>query len=187
MHASRLVTAVVATTLAASALTACDSASNTAASCPTGSPGTSTAPDWTLEGGQGSIEVTGPTDSAAPVVRVKPPFSVQETQVKAFPSDGEAEGEVVPENATVSVCYLGVNGRTGGDPFDSTYNRGKPTEFPLDGVIPGFKKAIAGQKVGSSVGVAIAPADGYPTGQPSAGIEPGDTLIFAIKILAVKK
>jgi hypothetical protein len=26
-------------------------------------------------------------------------------------------------------------------------------------------------------------ADGYPDGQPSAGIEKGDTLIFAIKIL----
>jgi peptidylprolyl isomerase len=26
-------------------------------------------------------------------------------------------------------------------------------------------------------------ADGYPDGQPSAGILPGDTLIFAIKIL----
>ncbi len=26
-------------------------------------------------------------------------------------------------------------------------------------------------------------ADGYPDGQPSAGIRPGDTLVFAIKIL----
>ena len=26
-------------------------------------------------------------------------------------------------------------------------------------------------------------ADGYPDGQPSAGIRPGDTLILAIKIL----
>lgn len=26
-------------------------------------------------------------------------------------------------------------------------------------------------------------ADGYPQGQPRAGISPGDTLIFAIKIL----
>jgi hypothetical protein len=27
------------------------------------------------------------------------------------------------------------------------------------------------------------PADGYPEGQPAAGIRPGDTLVFAIKIL----
>jgi FKBP-type peptidyl-prolyl cis-trans isomerase len=46
--------------------------------------------------------------------------------------------------------------------------------------VPGFQKAIAGQKVGSTVAVAMTSADGYPA---SAGILPGDTLIFAIKIL----
>jgi FKBP-type peptidyl-prolyl cis-trans isomerase len=49
--------------------------------------------------------------------------------------------------------------------------------------VPGFQKAIAGQKVGSTVAVAMVSADGYPEGQPRAGIEPGDTLVFAIKIL----
>ena len=34
-----------------------------------------------------------------------------------------------------------------------------------------------------SVAVAMTSADGYPKGQPRAGIEPGDTLVFAIKIL----
>lgn len=48
----------------------------------------------------------------------------------------------------------------------------------------GFQKAIAGQKVGSTVAVAMTPADGYPDGQPSAGIRAGDSLIFAIKILS---
>jgi hypothetical protein len=61
--------------------------------------------------------------------------------------------------------------------------RGAPVDFPLDGVVPGFQKAIAGQKVGSTVAVAMTSADGYPDGQPSAGIQPGDTLVFAIKIL----
>ncbi|HXO57547.1 MAG TPA: peptidylprolyl isomerase, partial [Mycobacterium sp.] len=42
----------------------------------------------------------------------------------------------------------------------------------------------AGQKVGSTVGVAMASADGYPDGQPQAGIQKGDSLIFAIKILS---
>jgi peptidylprolyl isomerase len=52
-------------------------------------------------------------------------------------------------------------------------------------VVPGFQKAIAGQKVGSTVAVAMTSADGYPDGQPSAGIEKGDSLVFAIKILDV--
>ena len=92
------------------------------------------------------------------------------------------DGPVVAPTATVSVCYMGVNGRDG-SVFDSSYERGAPAEFALDRVVPGFQKAIAGQKVGSTVAVAMVSADGYPDGQPSAGIEPGDSLIFAIKIL----
>jgi FKBP-type peptidyl-prolyl cis-trans isomerase len=88
----------------------------------------------------------------------------------------------VAETATVSVCYMGVNGRDG-SVFDSSHEQGAPVEFPLDGVVPGFQQAIAGHKVGSTVAVAMTSADGYPAGQPGAGIQPGDTLIFAIKIL----
>jgi FKBP-type peptidyl-prolyl cis-trans isomerase len=78
---------------------------------------------------------------------------------------------------------MGVNGRDG-KVFDSSYQRGVPADFPLNGVVPGFQKAITGQKVGSTVGVAMASADGYPDGQPQAGIQQGDTLVFAIKILS---
>ena len=92
------------------------------------------------------------------------------------------DGPVVADTATVSVCYMGVNGRDG-TVFDSSYEQGAPVDFPLDGVVPGFQKAIAGQKVGSTVAVAMTSADGYPEGQPGAGIQPGDSLIFAIKIL----
>jgi len=67
--------------------------------------------------------------------------------------------------------------------FDNSYDRGVPVDFALSGVIPGFQKAITGQTVGSTVAVAMTSADGYPTGQPSAGIRPGDSLVFAIKIL----
>jgi peptidylprolyl isomerase len=77
---------------------------------------------------------------------------------------------------------MGVNGRDG-SVFDSSYQQGAPVQFSLDGVVPGFQKAIAGQKVGSTVAVAMTSADGYPDGQPSAGIQKGDSLIFAIKIL----
>ena len=78
---------------------------------------------------------------------------------------------------------MGVNGRDG-SVFDSSYQQGAPVAFSLDGVVTGFQKAITGQKVGSTVAVAMTSADGYPDGQPSAGIRPGDTLIFAIKILS---
>ncbi len=148
-------------------------------SCPTAAPGDGGTPEWTLTGATGSVAVTGSTDTAAPRVNVTAPFSVTATEVHTLHG---GDGPVVAPTATVSVCYMGVNGRDG-RVFDSAYERGTPVDFPLDGVVPGFQKAIAGQKVGSTVGVAMTSADGYPDGQPQAGIQKGDTLVFAIKIL----
>ena len=150
-----------------------------ASACPTTAPDGQGTPEWTLNGVTGSVAVTGSTDTAAPLVKVDSPFSVSETQVHTLTA---GDGPVVGPTARVSVCYMGVDGRDG-HVFDSSYERGAPADFPLDGVVPGFQKAIAGQQVGSTVAVAMVSADGYPQGQPRAGIEPGDTLIFAIKIL----
>jgi hypothetical protein len=149
--------------------------------CPTAAPAPGVAPEWTLPGTTGSVAVTGSTDTTAPEVKVTTPFSVAETQVHTLVAGG---GPVVAPTATVSVCYVGVNGRDG-TVFDSSYERGAPEEFPLDGVVPGFQKAIAGQTVGSTVAVAMVSADGYPEGQPAAGIQKGDTLVFALKILSI--
>ncbi len=151
-----------------------------AGSCPTAAPPAGAKADWTLTGTTGSVAVVGPTDTTAPSVTVTTPFSVTATQVHTLHA---GSGPVVPATATVSVCYMGVNGRDG-SVFDSSYERGTPADFPLGGVVPGFQKAIAGQNVGSTVAVVMVPADGYPQGQPSAGIKPSDTLIFAIKILS---
>jgi len=167
--------------VAAFVLTLAASGPATAAgSCPTAAPQNGGTPDWTLSGNTGSIAVTGSTDTTAPLVNVTAPFSVTQTQVHTLHA---GDGPVVPGTARVSVCYMGVNGRDG-SVFDSSYQQGAPVAFSLDGVVPGFQKAITGQKVGSTVAVAMIPADGYPDGQPSAGIRPGDTLIFAIKILS---
>ena len=155
------------------------SATNPSSECPTTAPDGQGTPEWTLKGTTGSVAVTGSTDTAAPLVKVDAPFSVGVTQVNTLTA---GDGPVVAPTARVSVCYMGVDGRDG-HVFDSSYERGAPVDFPLDGVVPGFQKAIAGQKVGSTVAVAMTSADGYPEGQPRAGIEPGDTLIFAIRIL----
>jgi peptidylprolyl isomerase len=149
--------------------------------CPTAAPAGDVAPEWTVSGSSGSVAVTGSTDAAAPKIEVSQPVAVAQTQVQTLKA---GEGPVVPDTATVSVCYMGVNGRDG-SVFDSSYERGEAADFPLNRVVPGFQKAIAGQKVGSTVAVAMTSADGYPNGEPRAGIEPGDTLIFAIKILGV--
>lgn len=173
--------AALAAAVAATAMTFAGAGTATAAgSCPTAAPPNGATPDWTLSGTTGSVAVTGSTDTTAPLVKVTAPFSVSQTQVHTLHA---GDGPVVSNTARVSVCYMGVNGRDG-SVFDSSYQRGAPVDFPLTGVVPGFQKAIAGQKVGSTVAVAMVPADGYPEGQPSAGIQPGDSLVFAIKILS---
>ncbi|MGD1171435.1 FKBP-type peptidyl-prolyl cis-trans isomerase [Mycobacterium seoulense] len=178
---SSLVYSSVAACVAATVLSIAASGHATAAgSCPTAPPQGGGTPEWTLTGATGSVAVTGSTDTTAPRIDVTAPFSVTQTQVHTLHA---GDGPVVPGTATVSVCYMGVNGRDG-SVFDSSYQRGAPIDFPLNGVVPGFQKAIAGQKVGSTVAVAMTSADGYPNGQPSAGIRPGDSLVFAIKILS---
>jgi hypothetical protein len=179
---SRVSTSVALAACAAAfvmTLAALTGTASAAGTCPTAAPQNGGTPGWTLAGVTGSIAVTGPTDTTAPQVNVVAPFSVAQTQVHTLQA---GDGPVVADTATVSVCYVGVNGRDG-TVFDSSYARGAAAEFQVNGVVAGFQKAIEGQKVGSTVAVAMTSADGYPDGQPSAGIQQGDTLVFAIKIL----
>ena len=97
----------------------------------------------------------------------------------------QGDGATVAEGDTVTVQYQGVNLRTK-KVFDQSWGKG-PTQFSTTGVIPGFTKALVGQKVGSQVIAMIPPADGYGTaGQPSAGIQGTDTLVFVIDILGTE-
>jgi peptidylprolyl isomerase len=115
-----------------------------ASTCPTAALANGGTPEWTLPGTTGNVAVTGSTDTTAPRIDVQAPFSVTETQVQTLKA---GDGPVVADTATVSVCYMGVNGRDG-TVFDSAYERGTPADFPLDGVVPGFQKAIAGRVYG---------------------------------------
>lgn len=115
-----------------------------------------------------------------PKVDFEPVMSVDKTEVKTLE---KGDGETVAATDEVTVNYQGINGRTGAE-FDSSWTNGKPATFPLNGVVPGFSKAIVGQTTGSRVLVAIPPEDGYGTaGSPQAGIQGTDTLIFVIDII----
>lgn len=95
----------------------------------------------------------------------------------------KGSGATVKSTAQVTVQYQGTLWRTG-KVFDQSWGAG-PTTFSLDKVVPGFKKAIAGQTVGSQVVAILPPADGYGTsGNDTAGIKGTDTLVFVVDILA---
>ena len=94
-------------------------------------------------------------------------------------------GVAVPTASNVIVHYEGINWNTK-KIFDESWARGKPSPFNTAQVIPGFRKAIEGQTVGSQVIVIIPPAEGYgPAGQPSASIGGTDTLVFVVDILGL--
>jgi peptidylprolyl isomerase len=117
----------------------------------------------------------------APKVTVDKPWAIDQTRTKVLK---DSDGPKIGDGATVTVDYLGVNARTG-KTFDSSYSRGMPASFPLDQVVPGFKKGLLGQRLGSRVLIAMPGPDGYDGGggNPQAGIEVGDTLIFVVDII----
>lgn len=93
-------------------------------------------------------------------------------------------GKTVSAGDTVTVHYTGVIWATGAI-FDSSWKNGTPASFATTGVIPGFGKALVGQKVGSQVIAVIPPADGYASTPPAgSGISATDTLVFVVDILA---
>lgn len=87
-----------------------------------------------------------------------------------------------PED-TVRVHYHGT--KIDGSVFDSSVQRGQPAEFPLGGVIPGFREAISRMSTGSRWEVVVPSDQAY--GQRGAGgdIGPNETLVFEIQLLDI--
>jgi peptidylprolyl isomerase len=96
----------------------------------------------------------------------------------------EGDGEVVPDGATVTVDYMGVNWATG-EVFDESYSA-EPAQFQVGGVVEGFAAAIVGQKVGSQVLVTIPPSLAYGEESETNSSElAGQTLVFLIDIISI--
>ncbi|MGB3697048.1 MAG: FKBP-type peptidyl-prolyl cis-trans isomerase [Gordonia sp. (in: high G+C Gram-positive bacteria)] len=176
---------------AALALTGCSSNDDTAkdggaanTACATVPQELAGKPTWQVRGTQGCAVFTVTDDGAnkAPSVLLTTPFKVDETEVKTLIP---GTGATVTDASTVDVFYEGVNGRTG-QVFDSAYQRGASAQFPASGVVEGFRKALVGQRVGSTVAVVIPSAEGYPQGTGDGSINAGDTIVFALKIVGAQ-
>lgn len=72
-----------------------------------------------------------------------------------------------------------------GKEFDSSYKRGEPTEFPLNGVIPCWTEGVQLMKTGGKAKLTCPAAIAY--GQRGAGgvIPPNATLVFEVELLAI--
>ena len=94
------------------------------------------------------------------------------------------DGPTPKATDTVEVNYRGT--LIDGTEFDSSYKRGQPVTFPVNGVIAGWTEALQKMKVGDSWQLFI-PSD-LAYGQRAVGrdIGPNSTLIFEVELLGIK-
>ncbi|WP_271395032.1 FKBP-type peptidyl-prolyl cis-trans isomerase [Neomicrococcus lactis] len=96
----------------------------------------------------------------------------------------EGTGDVVAtETSTVTANYTGVQW-SNGEVFDSSYDRGEPTSFGLDKVIPGWTQGLTGMKKGAKVMLTIPSSMAY--GDSGANGRPAGPLVFYVDITDVK-
>ena len=73
-----------------------------------------------------------------------------------------------------------------GTKFDSSYDRGKPAEFPLNAVVPGFGEGLTKVGAGGRIMLYIPSSLGYGNSpRPGGVIKPGDTLIFECELIGL--
>jgi len=96
----------------------------------------------------------------------------------------DGTGKTPKATDTVSTHYRGT--LISGKEFDSSYKRGEPAEFPVNGVIKGWTEALQLMKEGAKWQLFIPSELAY--GERGAGqdIGPNSTLIFDIELLSVK-
>jgi FKBP-type peptidyl-prolyl cis-trans isomerase FklB len=84
----------------------------------------------------------------------------------------------------VTVNYRGT--LIDGTEFDSSYKRGQPATFPVNGVIKGWTEALQLMKVGSKYQVFVPSNLAYGERSVSPELGPNATLIFEVELLDAK-
>lgn len=95
------------------------------------------------------------------------------------------KGPQPTDNDTVTVNYAGT--LINGTEFDSSYKRGQPATFPVDGVIPGWSEALKLMPVGSTWMLYIPANLAYGSAGAPPLIGPNETLIFKVELLSINK
>ena len=95
----------------------------------------------------------------------------------------EGTGETPTVNDTVTTHYRGT--LIDGTVFDSSYDRGQPATFPVQGVIPGWTEALQLMKTGSKWKLYIPSKLAYGEQRAGEVIGPNSTLVFEVELLSI--
>jgi FKBP-type peptidyl-prolyl cis-trans isomerase len=97
----------------------------------------------------------------------------------------EGSGSSPKATDNVSVHYKGA--LLNGTEFDSSYKRGTPATFPLNGVIKGWTEGVQLMKVGGTTRFFIPSELAYGENpRPGGPIGPNAVLIFDVELLGIK-
>ena len=96
----------------------------------------------------------------------------------------KGNGALPADTSTVEVNYEGK--LIDGTVFDSSYRRGEPSEFPVNGVIQGWQIALKAMKPGDEWEVYIPAYLAYGDNGSGNNIPPASTLIFKVALRSVK-
>lgn len=96
---------------------------------------------------------------------------------------GDTKAAAAALNDEVTVNYRGK--LLDGSEFDSSYSRGTPATFRVNGVIKGWQEAIPLMRPGAKWQLFIPPELAYDA-SPRPGIPAGSLLIFDVELLSVK-
>ena len=95
------------------------------------------------------------------------------------------KGKTPKATDTVSVQYKGM--LIDGTEFDSSYKRGQPATFPVNGVIKGWTEALQLMQEGATWKLFIPSNLAYGEGgTPGGPIGPNAVLIFDVELLSIK-
>ncbi len=116
--------------------------------------------------------------------------NAKKSGVKTLPSGlqykvvTEGKGDAPKATDTVSTNYKGT--LIDGTEFDSSYKRGQPAKFPVNGVIKGWTEALQLMKPGAKWQLFVPSELAY--GDRGAGelIGPNATLLFEVELLAIE-
>lgn len=128
------------------------------------------------------VAVTDPLPTGAPAVPVKvgpAPTELIKEDLKV------GDGTEVTAGETVTVNYIGATCTTG-KIFDSSYSRGQPATFSLNGVIKGWTDGIPGMKVGGQRLLGIPADQAYGASGQGADIGPNEPLWFVVEVTDAK-